>query len=100
MDAEVSRMLGESYARVRALLTEAAPSLHALAAALLERETLTGEEARQGGRKKWKGVGERRSRPPCTVASGLAPPVAAAQPPAGQPLFGTILGWKAVPEDA
>ena len=44
VDAEVRRLLSESYARVRVLLAESAPSLHALAAALLDRETLTGDE--------------------------------------------------------
>ena len=44
VDAEVRRLLKESYDRVRLLLKASLPELHDLAAALLERETLTGDQ--------------------------------------------------------
>jgi cell division protease FtsH len=44
VDAEVSRLLNESYERARATLNENLDLLHAVAAALLERETLTSED--------------------------------------------------------
>ena len=44
MDAEVSRLLRESYDRAKQTLTDNIDLLHALAAALLERETLTAED--------------------------------------------------------
>jgi len=46
VDDEVRRMLRESEARVRELLGSARAELCAVAAALLERETLTGDEVR------------------------------------------------------
>lgn len=48
VDSEVKRLLGESYERVTRLLRAATPDLHTLAAALLEKETLTATEARTG----------------------------------------------------
>ncbi len=44
VDAEVSRLLNEAYERARTTLTEHNDLLHAIAAALLERETLTSED--------------------------------------------------------
>lgn len=44
---QVKRLLGESYDRVRALLARHAAELHAIAGALLEKETLTAVEARE-----------------------------------------------------
>jgi len=44
VDAEVSRIISEAYERARVVLTENLGVLHALAAALLERETLSREE--------------------------------------------------------
>lgn len=49
VDSEVRRLLTESYARVTALLSGCTADMHALAAALLERETLTADQARVGG---------------------------------------------------
>jgi ATP-dependent metalloprotease len=46
VDAEVAAMLKAAYARVAALLRAREGELHALAAALLERETLTQQEIR------------------------------------------------------
>jgi len=47
VDEEVRRMLRESYERVRSLLQAKQSELHALAKALLERETLTAAEVHQ-----------------------------------------------------
>jgi cell division protease FtsH len=44
VDAEVSRLLNEAYERARTTLIEHNDLLHAIAAALLERETLTSED--------------------------------------------------------
>ena len=44
IDAEIRRFVEEGYARARQILTEKLDLLHALARALLEHETLTGEE--------------------------------------------------------
>jgi cell division protease FtsH len=44
VDAEISRIIGEAYERARAVLTEHLDVLHRVAAALLERETLTRED--------------------------------------------------------
>jgi cell division protease FtsH len=44
VDAEVSRIVSEAYERARVVLTDNLAVLHALAAALLERETLSREE--------------------------------------------------------
>ena len=44
VDGEVTRLLSESYDRAKATLTEHADLLRRVAEALLERETLTGEE--------------------------------------------------------
>jgi cell division protease FtsH len=44
VDAEVRRVIQEAYERARAVLTEHLALLHAVAAALLERETLTRED--------------------------------------------------------
>lgn len=44
VDAEVRRVIQEAYERARAVLTENLALLHAVAAALLERETLTRED--------------------------------------------------------
>ena len=46
VDEEVRRLLKESYDRVRLLLQASLPELHDLATALLERETLTGDQVK------------------------------------------------------
>jgi ATP-dependent metalloprotease len=46
VDEEVRRLLKESYDRVRLLLKASLPELHDLATALLERETLTGDQVK------------------------------------------------------
>src|SRR5688572_24560279 len=44
VDSEVSRVIKEAYARAKAVLQENMDLLHTVAAALLDRETLTGDE--------------------------------------------------------
>jgi cell division protease FtsH len=44
IDAEIKALVDDGYARARTVLTEHLPKLHDLAGALLEHETLTGEE--------------------------------------------------------
>jgi cell division protease FtsH len=46
VDAEVSRIIKEAYARATAVLSENLDLLHRVAEALLERETLSGSEVR------------------------------------------------------
>ncbi|CAI5514010.1 unnamed protein product, partial [Closterium sp. Naga37s-1] len=46
-DAEVSRLLREAYGRVTTLLKQHEQQLHVLAAALLERETMTAEDIKK-----------------------------------------------------
>ncbi|WP_194744382.1 ATP-dependent zinc metalloprotease FtsH [Thermaurantiacus tibetensis] len=47
IDAEIKRLVTEGYERARKILTENIDQLHALANALLEYETLTGEEIKK-----------------------------------------------------
>ncbi len=47
IDAEVQELVSAAYARVRALLSENIDMLHKVANALLERETLSGEEFKE-----------------------------------------------------
>src|SRR3954465_10933043 len=49
VDAEVKRVITNAYDRAKAVLTEHLELLHTLAAALLERETLTAEDIRMIG---------------------------------------------------
>jgi cell division protease FtsH len=44
IDLEVKRILGDSYSRARTILDDNIDVLHSLSQALIERETLTGEE--------------------------------------------------------
>ena len=44
IDAEVRRLVTEAHSRVRALMTTNLDKLHAIARALLERETLNNDE--------------------------------------------------------
>lgn len=46
IDAEVKRLVDESYSRASALLLQHEKELHSLAGALLELETLSGDEVR------------------------------------------------------
>jgi len=47
IDAEIRRIVEQGYARAKTVLTEQEDQLHALAQALLEYETLSGEEIKQ-----------------------------------------------------
>jgi cell division protease FtsH len=87
VDTEVSRVIADAYNRARQALTEHLPLLHAVAAALLERETLTREDIAVLVR------GEKlppRSAVPPSVAPNppLATPVPVAEPRRAPPLLG------------
>jgi len=85
VDAEVTRLLNESYERAKTTLTENRALLDAIAGALLERETLTAEDIEiliKGG-----------TLPPPKTSPSPAPRPIAAQPvtqpkPAKPPLLG------------
>jgi cell division protease FtsH len=87
VDAEVARVISEAYARAKTTLTENLELLHAVAAALLERETLTREDIAVLMR------GEKLPpRPPATPATNpaLAPsaPIPVAEPRRSPPILG------------
>ncbi|MGI8844513.1 MAG: ATP-dependent zinc metalloprotease FtsH [Gemmatimonadaceae bacterium] len=86
VDAEVSRLLNEAYERARTTLIEHNDLLHAIAAALLERETLTSEDIAYLVR------GDKlppRKLPMPPAAPASAQPALAPQPrPAKPPLLG------------
>jgi cell division protease FtsH len=87
VDTEVSRVIADAYNRARQALAEHLPLLHAVAAALLERETLTREDIAVLVR------GEKlppRSAVPPSVAPNppLATPVPVAEPRRAPPLLG------------
>ncbi|HEY3112129.1 MAG TPA: ATP-dependent zinc metalloprotease FtsH [Gemmatimonadaceae bacterium] len=84
VDSEVSRVIKEAYSRATAVLQENMDLLHTVAAALLDRETLTGDEVAALAR------GE--TLPPRPISSPPSAP-ALAQPvmhpkPSKPPLFG------------
>src|SRR5665213_3570690 len=64
VDAEISKLIRESYQRATEVLTENLDLLHAVAAALLERETLTGAEVKMLARGKHSRRGHRQSYRP------------------------------------
>jgi cell division protease FtsH len=66
VDAEVSRIIGEAYERARSVLSENLGVLHALAAALLERETLSREELEM--------LSEGKELPPFRLEKPAPPP--------------------------
>jgi cell division protease FtsH len=85
VDAEVSRVIRQAYDRATQVLTENIDLLHRVAAALMERETLTGDEVRMLDR------GETlpdRSPPPSPPAAPVTPVPVATPKPARPPLFG------------
>src|SRR5687767_4411589 len=85
VDSEVSRVIKEAYNRAKETLTENLDLLHRVAAALLDRETLTGEEVMTLAR------GEQlppRSSPPTPPALPAKETVVPAGKPAKPPLFG------------
>jgi cell division protease FtsH len=84
VDSEVSRVIKEAYARATAVLVENMDLLHTVAAALLDRETLTGDEVAALSR------GETlppRAVSPPPSAPALATPVLHPKP-SKPPLFG------------
>ncbi len=86
VDAEISKVIREAYQRATDVLTENLDLLHSVAAALLERETLTGEEVQKLAR------GETLPpRAPSSLPPAPPVPVSTALPnpkPARPPLFG------------
>ncbi len=85
VDSEVSRVIKEAYNRAKETLTENMDLLHRVAEALLDRETLTGEDVQALSR------GEQlppRSTPPSSPALPAKETVAPAAKPAKPPLFG------------
>jgi len=86
VDAEISRVIREAYQRATDVLTENLDLLHSVAAALLERETLSGDEVQRLAR------GETLPpRAPSSMPSAPAVPAPAALPnpkPVRPPLFG------------
>ena len=85
VDSEVSRVIKEAYNRAKETLTENMDLLHRVAAALLDRETLTGEDVAALAR------GEQlppRSTPPSAPALPAKESVVTQPKPAKPPLFG------------
>jgi cell division protease FtsH len=85
VDSEVTRVIKEAYARATVVLTEHLDLLHRTAAALLDRETLTGDDVAILSR------GEQlppRPASPPTNPPTIAAPVAAQPKPSKPPLFG------------
>ena len=85
VDSEVTRVIKEAYARAKETLTENLALLHTVAAALLDRETLTGDEVQQLAR------GETlapRPAPPALPPAAVKEPSPAQPKPAKPPLFG------------
>jgi cell division protease FtsH len=77
VDAEVKRVITKAYDRAKEVLSENLELLHTLAAALLERETLTAEDIRLIAR------GEKL--PPRTSGAPVTPPIAPVPTPIPQP---------------
>jgi len=85
VDSEVTRVIKEAYNRAKETLSENIDLLHRVAAALLDRETLTGEEVQMLAR------GESlppRSTPPSPPALPAKETVVPQAKPAKPPLFG------------
>ncbi len=86
VDTEVSRVIADAYARARQALTEHLPLLHAVASALLERETLTREDIAVlvRGEK----LPPRSPVPPVVPAPPVVTPLPVAEPRRAPPLLG------------
>ncbi|HUQ46671.1 MAG TPA: ATP-dependent zinc metalloprotease FtsH [Gemmatimonadaceae bacterium] len=85
VDSEVSRVIKEAYNRAKETLTENLDLLHRVAAALLDRETLTGEEVQMLSR------GETlppQLPPPTYPSSPVQETLSIPAKPAKPPLFG------------
>jgi cell division protease FtsH len=92
VDAEVKRFLDEAYDRARKILDQSRPMLDAIAAALLERETLDREELEVLAR------GE--SLPPLPPPEPPPPPAIPTKLPTPQPVAGPLLGTPPKPATA
>jgi cell division protease FtsH len=77
VDAEVKRVITKAYDRAKAVLGENLALLHTIAAALLERETLTAEDIRM--------IGRGEELPPRTSGAPAVPPASPAPTPIAQP---------------
>ncbi len=86
VDAEVSRVIKTAYNRATAVLTENLELLHTVAQALLERETLTGDEVNMLAR--GESLPPRSSSPPPPPPTPVPAAPAPAAKPARPPLFG------------
>ncbi|HEU4563435.1 MAG TPA: ATP-dependent zinc metalloprotease FtsH [Gemmatimonadaceae bacterium] len=86
VDAEVAKLLNETYNRARQALTDNVELLHAIAGALLERETLTSEdiEILVRGEK----LPPRKQSPPTAPAPAGSQVIAPSPRPAPPPLLG------------
>ncbi|MFN2603436.1 MAG: ATP-dependent zinc metalloprotease FtsH [Gemmatimonadaceae bacterium] len=85
VDSEVTRVIKEAYTRAKETLTENIELLHTVAAALLDRETLTGDEVQMLAR------GETlppRATPPSLPPTSVKETTVPQTKPAKQPLFG------------
>jgi cell division protease FtsH len=86
VDAEISKVIREAYQRATEVLTENIDLLHSVAAALLERETLSGEEVKKLARGETLEPRAPSSLPP---APPVPAPTAVPSPKAARPpLFG------------
>jgi cell division protease FtsH len=74
IDQEVRRLVEEGEATARQVLTDNLDELHRLAGALLEFETLTGEEAKRAIRGEDIGRDDLMSKPPLVPVSGASIP--------------------------
>jgi len=85
VDSEVTRVIKEAYARAKKVLEEHLGLLHTVAAALLDRETLTGDEVAALARGET--LPPRPTSPPPSAPAAIASPVM--HPKASKPpLFG------------
>jgi cell division protease FtsH len=85
VDAEVARVIKNAYTRAKDTLNSHLELLHAVASALLERETLSGEEVQRLAR------GEElppRTTPPSSPAPATTPAPTAQPKPAKPPMLG------------
>jgi cell division protease FtsH len=85
VDSEVKRVIDEAYERARSVLSEHITLLHAVAASLLERETLTRDDIEVLRR------GEQlppRQAPPSSMPAPVAPMPVAQPRPSAPPLLG------------
>ncbi|MDB4907491.1 MAG: peptidase FtsH domain protein [Gemmatimonadetes bacterium] len=77
VDSEVKRVIDEAYQRATTVLTENLDLLHRVAAALLERETLTGEDV--------KAIARGETLPPRSELPPPLPPLSAKPIPVAEP---------------